>query len=424
MKKIRFIVAVLLGVQSLCAQQVLRIADVFGSVENDLRIQQNADLQSTVQGLRMHDPLLQQVRLRLGVNGSALGDTIYGYLRNEDTYQIQIGFGSLQERRRQQQIKTTRIARLSAETRVLRQKATAQRLEPLAALLYTEPQLAACRRLDSLYEKQQQILQKMLESEIFEVKVSKIVATEADRERNQATIQALQNRILLEKAQLEQFVGPFAALDRNNAAHVTDLRAHFVFLKNITTDNNPLFALYAADVATQQAELDYVSAQNRQIFDHFQAGYQRPLYLERPKRFNTFNNVSFRVGFTVPITANNRFKQSNALLDVRKAQNEAAWVRQEVLTDQSNRTLRLDQLLSEYAQTEERRQSSLIKKMLNNPTLLAQISPLEIVEMEIAQQQQIVRQAALLADIGGAWAAYLESIGVEGAGVAQYFLKK
>lgn len=424
MKKIRFTVAVLLAVQSLCAQQVLRIADVFGGVENDLRIQQNAALQSTVEGLRMHDPLLQQVRLRIGFNGSALGDTIYGYLRNEDTYQIQVGFGSLQERRRQQQIKTARVARIAAETRVLRQEAIARRFEPLATLLYTEPQLAACRRLDSLYEKQQHILQKMLESEIFEVKVSKIVGVETDRERNQATIQALQNHILFEKNRLEQLVGSFAALDRSNAADVPDLLAHFVFLKNSTAGDNPLFAYLAADVAAQQAQLDYITAQNRQIFDHLQAGYQHPLYLERPKRFNTLNNISFRVGLTVPITANNRFKQSNALLDVRKAQNEAAWARREVSTDRNNRTLRLDQLLAEYTQTEERRQSSLIKKILNNPTLLAQISPLEIVEMEIAQQQQIVRQASVLADIGVAWAAYLESVGVDEAGAAQYFLKK
>jgi hypothetical protein len=393
--------------------QVLTTADVLATAGADLRLRHGQALQNTAQGLRMHDPLVQQIAARVGVNGSALGDTIYGYLRNEDTYQLQVRFNSWGERQRQRHIKTARVQVLATEARVLQHEALAERYTALAAYLFADSQLRACRRLDTLLEKEHQILRDMLTSGILEVKVSKVLDAEENRNRNRLDLEELESAQLAQKTRLAQLVGAFDDIDRRDLVGILDLRAQVATLKN-TPAQPPVFAVKNADIGLETANLNYVNAQNRQIFNHLMAGYQYPLYLERPKRFNTFNNISFRVGLTVPLPGNNRFKKADALLDLREAQNSAAWAQQKHQQDLENQFVRIDNLFREYDFLQDRLDHSLIKKMLDNPTLRAQISPLEIVELEIAQQKMVVTQTALLADIANEYIRLINLMGVVG----------
>lgn len=396
--------------------QVLTISDVLASAAQDTRWQQNQALQHTAQGLNMQDPLLRQIALRVGINGSVLGDTIYGYLRNEDTYQLQVGFNSLPERRRQRQVKTAEVAVLGAEGRLLQQDALIDRYEALAGYLFVEPKRAACLRLDSLLEKEHLILREMLITGVLDVKIPKVVNVEEDRNRNRLTLQELDNTLDLHKNRLQQYAGAFSDIDRNGLASLSEIRIRVAALGALPSEQQPLFAQKDSEVAREQANLNYINAQNRQIFNNFSVGYQNPLYLDRPKRFNTFNNFNIRAGFTVPLPANNRFKKSKALLDLQDARNDAAWAREETRRDLAQQLVRLHNLFREYDAVQDRIDNSLIRKMLDNQALRAQILPLEIAELEIAQQKLFVSQASLLADIAEEYVHLLELAGVVGDG--------
>jgi hypothetical protein len=415
------ILAVFLPGQQLFAQ-VIKIADVLATAETETRIQQNQSLLNTAQGLKMHDPLLREVGVRLGTNGSAQGDTIYGYLRNEDTYQLQVGFNSLRERRRQRQIKTARVGVISAEGRLLRQEALVERYEALAGYLFVEPRRAACRRLDSLLEKEHLILREMLTSGVLDVKVTKVLDVEEDLNRNRLSLQELDNALRLHKNRLQQYTGNFSDIDRSDLVTLTDIRANVAALKMAPSANNPLFDAKDADVELEKANLSYISSQNRQVFNNFAIGYQRPLYLERPKRFNTLNNFYIRATFNLPLPANNRYKKADAMLDLQEARNEAGWTREETLGDLEQQFVRLDNLFREYDVARERLDNSLIRKMLDNPTLRTQITPLEIIELEIAQQKLRVSQAGLLSDIAAEYVRLLELSGAAADGSGRNYL--
>lgn len=415
------ILAVFLPGQQLFAQ-VIKIADVLATAETETRIQQNQSLLNTAQGLKMHDPLLREVGVRLGTNGSAQGDTIYGYLRNEDTYQLQVGFNSLRERRRQRQIKTARVGVISAEGRLLRQEALVERYEALAGYLFVEPRRAACRRLDSLLEKEHLILREMLASGVLDVKVTKVLDVEEDLNRNRLSLQELDNALRLHKNRLQQYTGNFSDIDRSDLVTLTDIRANVAALKMAPSANNPLFDAKDADVELEKANLSYISSQNRQVFNNFAIGYQRPLYLERPKRFNTLNNFYIRATFNLPLPANNRYKKADAMLDLQEARNEAGWTREETLGDLEQQFVRLDNLFREYDVARERLDNSLIRKMLDNPTLRTQITPLEIIELEIAQQKLRVSQAGLLSDIAAEYVRLLELSGAAADGSGRNYL--
>jgi hypothetical protein len=411
--------------QNLCAQ-VLKPSDVLATADRDLRFSQNQRLQTLAQRLKMQDPLLRQVQFRLGINGNALGDTIYGYLRNEDTYQVQFRFNSLLERQRQRQTKYAEVAVIAAESRVMRQEALAERLEALAAYLFLEDKIEASRRLDSLLEKEYQLLREMLASDVFEVKISKVLDLEEDRNRNRLTLKSLENEQKLEKSKLSQFVGPFDRIERSGLADADALQAQFLTLKN-QPPAHPVFALKSAEAEAEKTQLRLTDAENRQIFNHFQAGYQRPIYLEeRPKRFNPANNISFRVGLTLPLPANNRFKKASAVLDLQEAQNDAEWTREKMQNDFDIQCARLEHLFAEHTLVREQWENGLVRKWLENPALQAQISPLERVEMEIAQQKLTFQQSDLSAEIAVEWVRLLDISGALSGmgGEAERFLLK
>lgn len=407
------------------AAQTIKIADVLASASEDVRLSRSAGLQNLAQGLKMHDPVIRQVGVRVGINGSALGDTIYGYLRNEDTYQLQIGFNSLPERLRQRQIKTARLEMLAAEDRVLRREVLQERYEALSGYLYAKPELDACRRLDTLLQKEHHILRDMLNTGVLDIKVSKVLDAEEDLNRNRIDIQEIENERLLYHNRIRQFVGDFADLDDSDLATPADLRSVVQALRVApNTAPNVDFDLKNAEVRLKMAELKYVSSQNKQVLNNFTIGYQRPLYLERPKNFNTLNNISFRLGLTAPLPSNNRFKKADALLDLREAENDAALEVEETQKDLGNQFVRLDNLFREYDLIQERLDSSLIRKMLENTDLRAQITPLEIVELEISLQKLSITQAGLLKDISEEYIRLLELTGAVGSNPDTNYLSR
>ncbi|MFM8373127.1 MAG: hypothetical protein ACKOCO_12150, partial [Bacteroidota bacterium] len=165
----------------------------------------------------------------------------------------------------------------------------------------------------------------------------------------------------------------------------------------------------------------YISSQNRRFVNNLSVGYQYPLFVETPNKFNPQNNFSFRIELLAPLPANNRFKRADALLDLREAQYEASMTLESTRLSVENQLTKVENLIREYNAMTDRIENGLIGTMLGNRALHGSISPLDMVELEIARQKMEVARAEILAEIGKA---YAELIAYAGVPEAKYLLKK
>ena len=391
--------------------QVISMEDVLGTAKEDQNVLRYQSIRDIASDLKMHDPLVKEIALRIGFNGSVLGDTIYGYLRNEDDLRLQVSFNALSVRQKQKQVKSARLQSLSTGHAVVSHSALVDRYEVLAEYVYTLPELEGLKRLDSLLFHEHEIIKQMLATGILEVKVSRILDVEEDRNRVMLDINEVEDRVRRAKLEIEKYAGSFSAISMEQLASIEDLRLQFTFLKTSGLVAHPDNLALSAEIQLDSAAFSYSAAQNRQILDYVSLGYQNPLYLDRPNKFNTVNNFAFRLGLLVPITANNRYRKADALLDLKESQFKADEASLERDISWQSQIALLDGLFSDYDLATDLLDNSLIRQMLSNPVLLAHVTPLEIVELEIAQQKLELQQLELAQDIASA---YVELLSLSG----------
>jgi len=224
-------------------------------------------------------------------------------------------------------------------------------------------------------------------------------------------INEVEDRVRRAKLEIEKYAGSFSAISMEQLASIEDLRLQFTFLKTSGLVAHPDNLALSAEIQLDSAAFSYSAAQNRQILDYVSLGYQNPLYLDRPNKFNTVNNFAFRLGLLVPITANNRYRKADALLDLKESQFKADEASLERDISWQSQIALLDGLFSDYDLATDLLDNSLIRQMLSNPVLLAHVTPLEIVELEIAQQKLELQQLELAQDIASA---YVELLSLSG----------
>ena len=391
--------------------QVISMEDVLATATTDQLITRYQSIRDLAGDLKMHDPLVKEIALRIGFNGSVLGDTIYGYFRNEDDIRLQVGFNDFAVRKQQKAVKEARIETLAAGQAVVSHSALCDRYEVLSDYAYTIPELDALKRLDSLLLTEHEIIKAMLTTGILDVKVSRILSVEEDRNRVLLEINEADDRLKRAKLDIEKYTGSFSTINLDSLASIEDLRESFAFMKTSGYLAHPDNLARSAEMQLDSTVFRYASSQNRQILDYVSFGYQRPLYLERPNKFNTLNNFAFRLGLLVPITANNRYRKADALLDLKESQLKAdeSMVTREI--SWQSQVAILEGLFSEYDLAGERLDNSLIRQMLSNKSLMAHVTPLEFVELEIAQQKLALHQLELAQDIADAYVKLLSISG-------------
>ena len=112
--------------------QVISLEEVLGTAIEDQNVIRYQSIRDMASDLKMHDPLVKEIALRIGFNGSVLGDTIYGYLRNEDDLRLQVSFNALGVRQKQKQVKSARLQTLTTRQGVLTHSALTDRYEALS----------------------------------------------------------------------------------------------------------------------------------------------------------------------------------------------------------------------------------------------------------------------------------------------------
>lgn len=388
MKKRGLLIVALVSVVFWVQGQV-RSAEVLATARQDIRVQQSEQLARDASALRFHDPWLKGVEARLGIRGSTLGDTIYGYLRNEDLYGLQITTNSFREIKRQKAYKTAQMNTFAAERTILLEEALLARYEALAGLHYAGRQVEALETRAALLLKKQELLRRTAEAGL-DLRVKEVISTEEDRLRTANSLMEARQQYKLWEAKIRQFLGTEQPvfIDTSDFISIPKI-AQFAALPAAAAPPEIAYRERVSDL--EQARYAYLHSQNRQIFNSLRVNYDYPLYLTRPNRFNTFNNFSVRIGLTLPMPGNNNYSSSRAMLSWREAQYSAQRAAQQFEGQSAVQLEHLAGLLRFYENLQLQQEQSLIPGLLTNEALQAALSPVELVELEITQQQLTLR---------------------------------
>ncbi|HND89977.1 MAG TPA: hypothetical protein PK971_16710, partial [Saprospiraceae bacterium] len=355
--------------------QSLSTADILQSALLDERLALNQQTIAYARSLRYQVPLLRRIEGRIGINGSTLGDTIFGTIHNEDFYGLVLAPNSIRERRRQAQLKAAQINIYEQERAVLLQQILLERYQTLVGLHFAQRLDTARQELLRLLGKKEALLRDMLDRGL-EVKVKDALDTEDDRNALELSLSDLAHARAAHLARLKQWLPPEAAGQWRG----TDFLSPAALARRVASLRlSPTLSASLAyrEAQTRHAAADWAleDAQNRQVFNFLQLAYQDPVVTpDRPKKFNAFNNFSARVALALPMPGNNNPKRSEAALQLREAEVSAQTARLLLEKNLELQQVRIDNLLDQQRICQAKIDSSLIRKMLDNPALCAQMS--------------------------------------------------
>jgi len=374
--------------------------EVVFSALTDVRLTQNQQTTEVARNLNFKVPLIRRAEARLGFNGSTLGDSLYGSVRNEDFYGFVIGPNSLRERKRQEDLKNAYIRQYQSERPVLLAAVLLERYQAITGWYFTKKIGVEQQNLADLTVKKMEILREKLEQGL-EVKVSDVLEAESDQNNLLLQIQETNNLARFHQAKLLQWLPDYALppLDSSNMIAIRTIERRVSTLKN-TRNTAPILAFRQSQVQLASADRALENAQNRQIFNFLQIGYEDPvLPLVVPNRRRTFNNFSFRIALEVPIPGNNNPQRATAALEVLEARNNAQNAVQLNEKNVALQFVRVENLLASHKDCIEKTENSLIRRMLNDEKLRFQMSAAELLEAQIIEQKLLLRRITIEQEI-------------------------
>lgn len=386
MKRLFFILFVGFYFKNIKAQN-LTSAQVLSTYKNDVRLGYNRDITNFAKGLRYHSPIIKQVLGQVGFSGSTLNDSLYGDIRNEDYYGVNITTNSFKEIRLQKLVKEAQVDALASENRVIEQQALMERYQLVNSLFFTQKLIFEKKKLDSLTQKRHEILSKMIEKG-EDVRVKDVMDAERDKNVIELLIVDLENDLKTKLNQLTVLTNnPNMGFDATGLSFISIDKIQEIIELAMNYNNHPSIDLKKAKTLLSASQFNYENAQNRQIFQSIRLAYQNPLYLEKPKKLNPLNNFNFRIGLTIPLPTNNSYKRSDALLELREAQNETEITKSMLKKNADLQYLKLQNLFTKYQSAKEKIDKSLLNKLLANDKILAQMPALDIADGHIMQQK-------------------------------------
>ena len=377
--------------------QNISIETVLQSTENDDRVVANRQKAIFGSGLDYRLPFLKKIDLRLGFNGNGSRDTLDGFFRNEDYYAISFTPNIPRERKLQTQIQTAQNLLYNTEYQLLIQQSLSDRYMCLVSLFYGKKILDERLKLRGLYEKKNNLLRLMIENSL-DIKIKDITDVEIDKGTLNNVIVEVENTLATQTIRLKQLLKQETDLniDFQNFISPTKVASFVENINKNTIPQLPQTNYRAAQIGVSEAEFALENIQNRQIFSFFQVGYNRSVVTEAAlKRFNPSNNLAFRVGLTAPLSANNNLKRSEAALQLKSDELNAQLTAQLLSKSIDIQRVRLENILKSYNITTQNMNESLIPKLLGNATITAQIQPMELIELQIAQQKLNIRNTEI-----------------------------
>ncbi len=421
----KFVLFFILYSFSIIYAQKTSIEDVLLTAFNDERVQSNATTKIFAEDLNYRLPLLRKVDVRFGINGNATADTLDGRLRNEDYYAVSFATNNFREMRLQRAIKPAQINIYTVQNQVFIHQALLDRYQSLTNFFYEKKLLDERSQLSNLLNSKSDVLRIMLDNG-ESVRVKDVMDTENDKNSLGNALIDYENNFNYNLQKIKQFlkIKNELTIDYQSFITIDSIEQNIKSLQNDAAVLHPNIALRFAQMKYSAAESAYENARDRNVFSYFQAGYDRTAYdAVSLTKFKAVNNIAFRLGLTVPLPSNNNLKRSKAALQQKEDEQNTILTRQLQQKSTDNQLIRIENFLKSYRLNEKSIKESLIQKLLNNPKLMQQTSPMEVLDLKISIKKMQLRSLEIAYQITTEYVRYLDLTGAMSFYPKKNFLK-
>ena len=385
MKYFIFIIIIFYLSTSVPAQGI-HIESIIHTADADSKLLVNQRTTEFINQQNFSLPLIREAEIRLGINGNATPNQLDGYLRNEDYYAIKISPNSLRERKYQRALKPAQADLYKSNDHMFMQEAIFERYQSIVKLYYAEIFIKEKSKLQPFLVKKSALLNEMLDQGL-DIKFKDVVDVEYDKNDLLSSLFEYSNIVNEEHERIKGFlnVSDSIFVDFDHFISSDEIRTIVLTVdtSNVVLAPEVIYTKYKAQLS--MAELNYQKSRNKQIFSFFQAGYSPVVVSEEAKtKFNPSNDLTFRFGVNVPIGANNNLRRSEAAIKLYEDKNDAILTREKYKADIMLQRTKILQLIDAKDQWQKMFDNNLILKLLKNESLKDQITPLEIMDMEIS----------------------------------------
>ena len=385
MKYFIFIIIIFYLSTSVPAQGI-HIESIIHTADADSKLLVNQRTTEFINQQNFSLPLIREAEIRLGINGNATPNQLDGYLRNEDYYAIKVSPNSLRERKFQRALKPAQTDLYKSNDHMFMQEAIFERYQSIVKLYYAEIFIKEKSKLQPFLVKKSALLNEMLDQGL-DIKFKDVVDVEYDKNDLLSSLFEYSNIVNEEHERIKGFlnVSDSIFVDFDHFISSDEIRTIVLTVdtSNVVLAPEVIYTKYKAQFSL--AELNYQKSRNKQIFSFFQAGYSPVVVSEEAKtKFNPSNDLTFRFGVNVPIGANNNLRRSEAAIKLYEDKNDAILTREKYKADIMLQRTKILQLIDAKDQWQKMFDNNLILKLLKNESLKDQITPLEIMDMEIS----------------------------------------
>ena len=369
--------------------QTVSLEQILATSLNDERVTRDAQMEQFTNNLNFNLPPVKKIELRLGLNGNNTSDTLDGNLRNEDYYSLNLTTNKLKEMKLQKQIKPAQVNLFNKEKEMFQMQAIQDRYTVLTSLYYNTEALKKKKELQDLLNKKNELLQNLL-NEGITIKINDALDTEKDLVLVFNMIQEEENAITINKAKLCQFFSTSKELFVDFKGMITPKKiiANNILLKQDSINQHPSVIYKEAQYQLAAANNILERAQNTNVLNSFQVGYNRPVYTsEILKKFKPENTLTFRVGISIPIMGNYNFNRNNT--NIQQYNALLNWQTSQVIQDKTINVQesRFENSIRQYNALIDIYSKSIISRLLENEKVVAQSTALELIDMRIAKKK-------------------------------------
>lgn len=357
-------------------------------------------------------PWIKSIEGRFGINGSTAGDTVFGYLRNEDNYGLIVRFNSFSEIASQKKYKSKFIQVLEADKKDKLNRRINECYSLVGSLYYLKNEVAWLEEKERLLQGIQEVHKSMVDQGLtFQLK--DILVNEEDIIKNSSELNQQRTRmneliyllgIPVESIKSESF-------KFGDWINVQSMINKINNLKYNAALNSSL-NLKIAQSELAEAKVSNVKAQNSEILDGIRLSFDDVLYPVKPNKFNPMNNYSVRIGFKVPLTGNNNFRLADAYIESYEKKSNIKfmeWENQDQLKVLKDKA---ENLYSNYQKLEQQMMNSATRKLISNPKAKEHIAPMDWYRMKLIELEINLKKNSIADELAKVYLEILNYCGI------------
>ena len=348
------------------------MSSILATAKTNAQLTYNQQIPHLINGLNYKLPLLRKLEFKIGADNFDLTGQQFGIAVSPNT------FGQM---KRQEAMKKIEINRVEAENNVFIQDALFERYQALVDARFAMELKIKEKALETLLTQKNATLKSMIQQGL-DVKIKDIADTENDRYAVQLALLQLETNVAGNDEKLRQFMGSSKDIFIvfKNVVRVNDMEKMVKDIKNTQLLQTPDMLLAKAEKDAKRASLDLENASNKEILSSIQV-------VDAPKKGEPFNNFGVRFTLSVPLVGNSRLKRNELLIDLKKAENKENLLSINNQNAIKYQIVKIENLIKKYRIYADKVENSLIKNLLANARLTAEMNATELLDLKITQQK-------------------------------------